>query len=273
MGVVTIVTLVLLRTLMLPVWLVVDTCRVVVWMLALFIQMMRWGSEQQMDVLDQHCISWALRTSLDGPVRIATLSYLATMALVNLNPTIVTDCFDILFGCVKVIEGKATVTQGMDELAAASALCCLHTLSHLKIVDPKSRVIRNTRERYQRIFQRQVNVNGPLHSPALGLIHGIFYNMHYNALSGAHWPWGDYNPSNNEYAIFTRALAMIVQSKSRQSKNEKVPRWLLRFALHSLSPSPLPASSVAASCLSILAIDMGCDLQTTEIFDERFVNI
>ena len=68
--------------------LVVDTCRVIVRVLVLLAHMVQWGSEQQIGMLDQRCISWTLRTSLDGPVRLSTLNYLATTTLVDTTPTL-----------------------------------------------------------------------------------------------------------------------------------------------------------------------------------------
>ena len=46
----------------------------------------------------------------------------------------------------------------------------------------------------------------------------------------------------------------------QQAKHRKVPRWFLRFALHSLSLDPPPPASVVADCLSIIATDLDCDV-------------
>ena len=82
------------------------------------------GLEQQ-TVLDLHSITWALRISLGGPVRRSALDYLTTVTLSGIDPPLVVGCFDILIGCVKTTNGGAVITQGSEQLAAVSVLCCL----------------------------------------------------------------------------------------------------------------------------------------------------
>ena len=259
--------------LLLPIWIVADACRLAVWVLVLMVQ---WGSEQQTGVLDQYCISWTLRTSLDGPVRLLTLNYLATTALVDLDPTLVADCLDILFSCLKVINGKVVITQGMEELATLSALCSLHTLSHLAATDPTTRVLENTRQRYARFFRSLTNFDGLPISYPLSAMHGIFYRvLCYPRFRVGIWgslrqaQWESYEPSSNEHAIVARALAVVARFEYQSGGRGKVPRWLLRFALHSMSRSPPPSTSVTVDCLSIIAIDLGCDPSGAVTPDER----
>ena len=64
-------------------------------------------SERQSAGLDLHSISWTLQTSLDGPVRLSALKLLATMTLPDFDPTLVTNCFNVLFGCVKTMNGRS----------------------------------------------------------------------------------------------------------------------------------------------------------------------
>ena len=111
--------------LLLPVWLIADACKVITWLLVIIFHWMEQGSGHQMALLDLHCILWTLQTSLDGPVRLSTLNYLATATLVEFDPILVVDCFNILLGCFKVIDGKAVTAQGMEELAVVSSTCCL----------------------------------------------------------------------------------------------------------------------------------------------------
>ena len=82
--------------------------------------------------------------------------------------------------------------------------------------------------------------------------------------------WEDYKPSSGEHVVAAHVLAKISQEKYLKS-GHKVPRWLLRFALHSLSQSPLPPTSVIANSLSIITIDLGYDSSTTAALDERYV--
>ena len=82
--------------------------------------------------------------------------------------------------------------------------------------------------------------------------------------------WKDYNPSGGEYVIVASALAKLARFEYRRRGRWKVPRWLLRFAFHSLSQHPLPQTSVIVDCLSIIAIDLGCNLTNTTQH-ERYV--
>ena len=54
-------------------------------------------------------------------------------------------------------------------------------------------------------------------------------------------------------------LARLARSEYQRTRRVKVPRLILRFALRSLSLNPPPPASVIADCLSIIAIDLGCD--------------
>ena len=79
---------------------------------------------------------------------------------------------------------------------------------------------------------------------------------------------GDHKLPSNEQAMVEHALAKTAWLESRQERRGKVPRLLLRFALHHLSQSLLPPTSVVINCLSIIATDLDCVLNTV-ISDER----
>ena len=276
--------------LLLPIGLIVDSCRAVIWVFialprGVYILLQR-GSKERTAVLDLHCILWTLRTSVDEPVRLSTLSYLATAPLAHLDPTLVVDCFDILFGCVKAIEGTVTIAQGLEQLATVSALCCLHTLSHLAIMNPTPRVFGNIHRRYTQAFPFETNFNLLPFSHILGAIHSVFYLTRmirvqrpktpmWSGLPMIHFrrrvQWEDYKPSNDEHVVVSHALTKLAKLEYQRRGSRDVPRWLLRFALHSLSQSPLPPTSVVANCLTIIAIDLGHDFPRTETFDERCV--
>ena len=275
---VTKVILLLIHIPVLSISLVADACRVIVRVLIFLVHVVQRGSEQQMGMLDQLCISWTLQTSLDGPVRLSTLNYLASTTLVDINPTLIVDCFDVLSDYIKKSsEGAAVITQGMEPLATVSALCCLHTLSHLTIIDPESRVLQNTRQRNFRFFELYVPLDNLPVPIALRLIHyialyyspdgGVFDNREQLQMVR----WEDCKLSSNEHSIIACGLTVIARFNHR--RRERVPRWLLRFALHSLSQSPPPSTSIVAGCLSIIAIDLGCDPSDTAILDERCVHI
>ena len=234
-------------------------------------------SEREAAVLDLRCIFWTLQTSLDGPVRLSTLKYLETTTLANFDTTLVINCFDIFFGCVKAISHKQAIAQGLEGLATASTLCCLRILSHLTTVDPTPKVFEDTRRRYTRVFSFWTNFDGLSASHALGAMHRIFYppmpSRYGRLYRRPHLQWESYKPSSHEHVTVARALTKISRFQYQQIGREKVPRWLLCFALHSLSQHPLPPTSVVADCLSIIAIDLGCSVSNTPTPDERCVHI
>ena len=268
----TIVTLLLV--LLLPVWLVVDTCRAASWpLVTLSRRVYSWsqqGSELQAAVLDTHCISWILRTSLDGPVRLSTLNHLARTTPTSPSPTLFVDCFDILTGCIKVVNDRAVVTQGTEQLAKMTILCCLHTLSFLATTDPMWRGLKSARQRYVRAFPFWTNFDGLPSSHILSLIHRTFYTgRHFTCRQTPQWE--NYKPSSGEHVIVAHALAKVARLGDQWQARKKVPCWLLRFVLHATSQFPRPPTSVAVDCLSIIATDLGCDPLNTTTLDERCV--
>jgi len=98
--------------LFLPIWLGMDVYHIAVY--TIWNSVSHFQSEEQTAVLDLHCISWTLQTSLDGPVRLSVLDYLVTMTLPDFDPAVVASCFDILFGCVKTINGSVIAHDFMD---------------------------------------------------------------------------------------------------------------------------------------------------------------
>ena len=248
--------------------------------------MLHFKSEQRTIVLDLHCISWTLQTSLDGPVRLSALEYLATLTLPDFDPTLVASCFDVLFGCVKTTNGIAVMNQGSEKLATMSALCCLHTLSHLEATYPLSRFLDSIRQQYTRVFRSETNFDNLPFSHTLGVIHRVFYptrpgctdylakieqeTLYTWSVGGVQRVrWEDYTPSSDEHVIVARALTRLALFESWRRRG-KVPRWLLGFALHSISQDPSPPTSVVVSCLTIIAIDLGCDVPETMTSDNRY---
>jgi len=71
--------------------------------------------------------------------------------------------------------------------------------------------------------------------------------------------WSDYEPSADEHATVAHNLVKLARFENQRVQQVKVPRFLLRFAFHSLSLDPLPPS-IVTDCLSIIAIDLGCDV-------------
>ena len=264
----------LLYAFLLPVWLAVDAFMAIIWSLLSLFRRLERGPEQQTVLLDLHCVSWTLQTSLDGPVRLPTLKYLATIPLADFDPALVVDCFNIFLGCVKTIDGRLVIAQGMEQLAAASSLCCLQTLSHLLATDPTSKIFWDTCMSYARTFRFAPELDGLPFSYILRIIHRI---------SRRHVPphlqcqqqvqWEGYGPPSSEHASVAHALVEVSRFEYQWGKRDRVPCWILRFAFHSLSQSPLPPATVVVDCLSIIAIDLGCDTSSVRASGERCVRI
>ena len=66
-------------------------------------------------------------------------------------------------------------------------------------------------------------------------------------------------------------MVEAAQVEYRQTGFQKVPRWILRFALHSLSLDPPPPVPVVADCLTIVAIDLDCQVSDITVLEERCV--
>jgi len=263
----------LLCIFLLPILLIVDAYRVTHWLLIGFSNWLYPWLQQILNppvaVLDLRCISWTLQTSLDGPVRLSALNYLTMTTLVNVDSTLVADCFnvclDILFGCVKVTNGKVVITQGMEQLAPVTALCCLNTLSHLAVTDPTLGAPGNAHQQYIRAFPLQTDFGALPFSNILAPIHGILHQCS----SYPPWQtpqWEDYKPSSNEYTILAHALTKIAWFWYQEGGG--VHNSLFFFVLQSLFQSPMSLTSVVVDCLSIIAIELGCNpLNTTNSYE------
>ena len=272
-------TSVSLRILLLPICLILDVCGTTVRLLVTYSRWLRQESDPQTAVLDLHCISWTLRTSLDEHIRLSALNYLPTVIPASVDPTLVVGCFDVLFSCVKTIDKKAAITQvqGSEQLATVSALYCLDMLSHL--IGTGSRVYEDARQRYTRTFPPETRFDDLKVPYTLAIIHSVFYSGPQSLLShwwtvGKNMEWEAYKPSKKEHTIVAHALTAVSRRfKASRPRCVKVPRWILRFALHSLSRSPPPSTSAVVSCLTIIAIDLGHvhDPLNEPISDERCV--
>ena len=259
--------------LFLPPSLVIDACRVMAWPLVSLVNQARLELEakQQMLVhaLDLRCISWTLQISVDGPVRLTVMEYLATMTQDDSHSIqVVTDWFNTLLDCIKVTNGKATIVQGLEELAAASSPFFLRTLSHLVVMDPTPETFEDIRRRYTRTIPSKTSFDDCLLPHTLGVIHSA---LHTNSTEGLALPfpqrhtrwriqWNHYELSSDEHIKVALILTKLAWFEYRRSGGAKVPQWILRFALHSLSRDPLPPASVVIDSLSIIAIDLGCDV-------------
>ena len=226
--------------------------------------------------LDLQCVSWMLRTSLDKTIHLLTLRLLATTTtLASFDPVLVSACLDILAGCMPIVDGEVVILQGLEEVAALSALCCLRTLS-LATVDPALSVSSDVRRRYTKAFPIKTDFGGlPSHHPFC-IIHNIFHpshkwvkrQMYYEKTRRPRVQWKDYKLSSTEHVV----LIQLARFRYQREEPRKVPRWILRFSHHLLSLDPLPPASVVADCLLIIAMDLGCTVSNTASLDEMYAH-
>ena len=227
------------------------------------------SSGQQAIMMDLRCISWILQTSLDKVVHVSAFKLLTSMPdLAHLHPALVVDCFNILIGSISVGNSNVEIAQGSEQLAEVSADGFLHTLRHLLTTDPASSVLVHLQRRYNEVFPSEVDFTGlPFHS--------VMTNIH--ALVGRFGnprdiQWDNCGLSVHEHIPFAEKMAEIAQERY-QSPRRKVPRSILRSALYLLSLGPQSPASIVANCLTIIAIDLGCDLSNITTFDHRCVKI
>jgi hypothetical protein len=234
------------------------------------------GWTQKATASDLRCISWTIQTSLDKAVHLSTLKHLATTtSLADSEPTLLEDCFDIFISCINVSDYKVVTIQGLEELATASVMCCLRAISHLLVMDPASSVLEDIRQRYTRVFPAnfpaKIDFHGYRFSHTLNAIHRLFIRNG----ERLHFEWSDYTPPGDEHTMVALSLIKLVQGRHQWTRPWRVPRWILRFALHSLSLDPLPLTSVITDCLMIIAIGLGSDVSKAgaTATDERQVHI
>ena len=223
-------------------------------------------SEQELDqqtaMLELRCILWMLRTSLDKNVLLSILKHLATMVtLAKFDPTLVMDCFNTFLGCIKVDtkNHRVVIVQGLEQLATTSALCVLNTISHLLVMDPTSSVIEDVHQCYIKVLSAPVNFHGHQFYHTMNAICCLFVQSQ----ERRGFPWSDYKPSANEHAIVAHNLVKVAQFGYQRVQQTKVPRWILRFAFHSLSLDPSLPKPIVADCLLIIAIELGCGVPST----------
>ena len=66
-----------------------------------------------------------------------------------------------------------------------------------------------------------------------------------------------------------RGLLLIAWSEYRRRREcKKVPRWILRFVLRSLSQDTLPPDDIIADSLLIVGIDLGYSISEGDILTQ-----
>ena len=227
--------------------------------------------DQQAIVSDLRCVSWTLQTSLDKDIRLSAFQHLATkIQLIYFNPTLVADLsFDVLVGCINISGDKTATMQGKEQLATAAATCFFHSLRHLSVMEPVPNILADIRQRYDSVFPYQSDFTGLPFCHIMAKIHPLAqqFNGH------RYIQWDNYRPSSQEYITFARRTVEAAQEEFLQTQCRKVPRWILRFVLHSLALDPLPPAPVVADCLTIIAIDLGCQVSNITALEDRSVHI
>ena len=229
-----------------------------------------WTPQQLQTISDVNCVSWILRTSLNEPTRLLAMKFLAATTLHEYRPTLVVDCFDDLLRSIKVVNGSAVVVEGFEQLARASALCCLNTLSHLSMLNPISAVLDDLCQKYTRAFESRTDFNNLPFSHILGIIHCVFYpdrverrqrpstsgrtfHLAWRGEQTSWIQWEGYRPASDcEHTMVAYSVLKFSQLEIRRTAKGKVPRWALRFVLYTLSHKSMPATSVVAACLGII---------------------
>jgi len=135
---------------------------------------------------------------------------------------------------------------------------------------PPPSALEDVRQRYLRVFSTYADFHGHQFYHVMNAVCCLFIPC----MGRRSFQWNGYEPSTCEHAIVAHNLVKITRFKcSRPRQKAKVPRWILRFALHSLSLDSLPPASVVADPLLIIAIDLGCDLSRirAETSNERCI--
>jgi hypothetical protein len=228
------------------------------------------GPGQQTIMLDLQCISWIFQTSLDQSVHLLAFKHLTSISdLAPFHPTLVVDCFNIFLGCININNGQVAIIQGLEQLARISSDGFFRTLHHLATIDPASSFLADLKRRYNEVIPSNIDFTGlPFHS-TMAKIHtlvGRFGNPR-------DIQWNHHQLPIEEYAPFTQRMTETARKKYQQTHGRKVPRRILRSVLYFPSLGPLSPASVVADCLTIIAIDLGCDVSDASTLEKRCVRI
>ena len=238
------------------------------------------GPDQQRTLLDLDCIFWILQTSLNKDYHLSAMEHLVTMvALPDFDPSLVAGCFGALISCIRVVDDTVMITQGLERLAELSAISLLYTFSHLSVMGPSTPgILGDVCQKYTGIFPPNIEFDGLPFCHTFSAIHFTLHKgwrrQHWRIRQAGHQQiqWGDYKLSSWEGITFICALSKLAQSEYQRRK--KVPRWILRFVLHTLSLDSIPSTSIIVDCLSIIAIGLDCDISDIRgmTLDERYAH-
>jgi len=171
---------------------------------------------------------------------------------------------DALLSSTDINGDRVTERPGSERVAGVASMYLLHALSRLS---PTSREFEDTCHRYVRVIPHEADFEGSFFH-TMSAIHALLVSSQERRC----FEWTGYGPCAQEHASFANTL---VQAAYNRRQRGKVPRWILRFALHSISQDPPPPTSVVVDCLTIVSIDLGCDVSSvmSTTLDERCVYI
>jgi hypothetical protein len=228
------------------------------------------GRGQQTIMLDLRCVSWVLQTSLDKIDHLSAFNHLWSMPeLGGFDPILVIDCFNSFNSCTGVSNGKLVIMGGLENLATMAARGLFRTICHLTVTNPTSSTLADLRRRYHKAFPPWTDLSVVPFNFTMDLIH-TFIRQPWDSKS---IKWDSRRLPPQEQIPFARSMVEAAKLGHQQTQGRKVPRWILRFALDSLSQDPPSPTPVIASCLAIIAVDLGCDFLNITPFYKRYVQL
>ena len=231
---------------------------------SLISKQLEWMDKFGRDTIELNCnrattlFLWVTRVKIanepqgfDERIHGAPHRFLDAVARIHSDPRLAITYVDVLLKCVDVKDDRVTERPGLKHLASATSICLLRTLS---CVDWKVVVGGDILKRYASTIPLIANFEELRCRHTMSVIHAMLVSH-----KGCWLDWTDYRPCSTEHVLFANTLDHVLRAMARPV-GWKVPRWVLRFVLHSLSQDPPPPASVIPACLSIIAIDLGCNI-------------
>jgi len=226
--------------------------------------------EWQVTALDFRCVSWMLQTSLDRTINELSLKFLGTiLTLPGFSPAIVADCLNTFISCVSVTDDdRVVVMRGLERLAEMAVTCLLGAISHTLVMHPTPNILEDVYQRYRRVFPSTIDLQGLPFYHTLATIHHLIVDIP----GGPDWHDIDLSIPENISLVHNLVKVAWYQKFGSRSRNNAT-HWTLHFSLYTLLRDPEPPLSVVADCLSIIGIDMGCNISRSDVMnrDKRCV--
>lgn len=154
---------------------------------------------------------------------------------------------DVLLYYINVDGNRVTGRPGSEQAISFASICLLRALSWAGVV------VKGMFKHYTSVISPTANFEELRCRHLMGAIHALMGHKERRL------DWTGYDPHPPEYISLANALDHAVRVRV-SLRGSKVPRWILRFALHSLSQDPLPPTPVVTACLSIIATDLDCEV-------------